>query len=108
MFDPTEVLMTSEIINQWPKTFEEAVERVIITLTAEQKEQVRQTPEDQLLHFHENMGRWIRNMFGLWGGNKALIEALGRQHPDTASTLIIQAVWRRLRAPVIEEERREE
>jgi hypothetical protein len=88
--------MTPEIISQWPQTFDQAVDRVIQTLTVEQKEQVRQTPEDQLLGYHENMGRWIRNMFGLWGGNKALIDAMGRQHPDDASTLIIQTVWKRL------------
>jgi hypothetical protein len=63
--------MTPEIISQWPKTVEQAVERVIATLTAEQKERVRQTPEDQLPRYHQNMGRWIRNMFRLWGGNNA-------------------------------------
>lgn len=98
--------MTPEMIAQWPKTVEQAVERVIATLTAEQRERVRQTPEDQLICFHENMGRWIRNVFGLWGGNNALIEALGRRHPDDASTLIVQNVWKRLQATASGEETR--
>ncbi len=88
--------MTPEIISQWPQTLEQAVERVIATLTPEQKEQVRRTPEDELINYHFNMGMWIRNMFGLWGGNKLLIDSMGRQHPDEASMLIIREVWKTL------------
>lgn len=44
----------------------------------------------------------IRNAFGLWGGNVALMQS-GAQargypfiHPDDASVVIIEAVWERL------------
>jgi len=44
---------------------------------------------------------WIRNSLGLWQGNDALMQALRERepgiHPDDASMLIIEQVWRRLR-----------
>ncbi len=40
----------------------------------------------------------IRNAYGLWAGNKALLESCGSAniHPDECSMTIIEAVWDRL------------
>jgi hypothetical protein len=84
--------------SEWPLTVDEAVRKLLTVLTAEQQERVRQTAAERVLvEFHENMGRWIRNQFGLWGRNKKLFEATGAGHPDEASMVIIQALWKHLR-----------
>lgn len=75
---------------QWPATIDEAVGVVIAAL-----------PEADLINLHFGLGMWIRNNLGLWQGNDALMQALCRRepgiHPDDASMLIIEQVWRRLR-----------
>jgi hypothetical protein len=61
------------------------------------KEVVRSTKEDDLVLLHFSWGIGIRNGFGLWSGNSALLESTGSWHPDDASSVIIEAVWKRLR-----------
>lgn len=90
----------------WPQTVDEAVERILRGMSAEDKERLRSTPKDDLILFHFGWGTGIRNEFGLWGGNEALMascaEAKGYGadpeflHPDDASGVIIEAVWQRL------------
>ena len=53
--------------------------------------------EDELIRLHRGFGMWIRNNFGLWKGNKALLMETGKRHPDDASAVIITALWRTLR-----------
>ncbi|HEY7326615.1 MAG TPA: DUF6794 domain-containing protein [Gemmataceae bacterium] len=84
--------------SEWPRTVEAAVARMLSALTAEQRELVRETAFPDLIRFHDNLGRWIRNQFGLWRGNKELMEACGLPHPDDCSMVIIEACWRRLRS----------
>jgi len=81
---------------QYPKTLEEAVKIHLLTMTAEEKEMVRNTPEDDLIILHFSWGLNIRNEFGLWEGNDELIKSCGELKPDGASSAIIDAVWRSL------------
>jgi hypothetical protein len=59
--------------------------------------------EDDLIDFHFSLGHHIRNEFGLWSGNDALLESCriiaGRQylHVDDASSVITKALWLRLK-----------
>ena len=41
------------------------------------------------------LGMYIRNTFGMWGGNYALVKdsSPDRPHPDYASAIIIRALW---------------
>ena len=82
----------------WPKTLEEAVSEIVSSLPAEDRERVKNTEKADLIKFHHGWGTGIRNDFGLWQGNKALREsACGKPcHPDDASMIIIEAVWRKL------------
>lgn len=80
--------------SEWPRTVEAAVERMLSVMTAEQRELVRGTACSDLIRFHDNLGMWIRNQFGLWRGNKELMEACGLPHPDDCSMVIIEACWR--------------
>jgi len=56
---------------------------------------------------HFGLALWIRNNFGLWQGNEALLESCAdfvhedrtwylSIHPDTASGVIVEALYERL------------
>ena len=46
------------------------------------------------LHF--SLGAYIRNNFGLWGGNRALLDDCGVDDADDASGVILRALYRKL------------
>src|SRR5689334_14439712 len=91
----------------WPQTVDEAVDRLLQGISDKDKETVRTTPKDELYKFHFVWGMGIRNAFGLWKGNAALMKSCAEMrygpgsdarfmHPDDASGVIIEAVWQRL------------
>ena len=86
---------------QWPVTIEESADVVIAALTETEAAKISGMSESELINLHFGVGMWIRNNLGLWQGNDALIQALRERepgiHPDEASMLIIEQVWRRLR-----------
>jgi len=82
--------------SDWPATVDEAAERIISGMSDEDKALVRSTKRDDLLMFHHGWGTGIRNDFGLWQGNTALLESCGPIHPDGCSMVIIERVWERL------------
>jgi uncharacterized protein DUF6794 len=95
--------------NDWPQTVDEAVDRLLHGISDKDKETVRSTPKDELYKFHFGWGMGIRNAFRLWKGNAALIKSCAKMrygpesdarfmHPDDASGVIIEAVWRRLQS----------
>ena len=63
----------------------------------------RNLSEDELINLHINLGDYIRNEFGLWSGNDDLMSScckiakMDKIHEDTASTIIIEELWKRLR-----------
>lgn len=85
----------------WPVTIEEAAGVVIAALPETEAAKIAGMPESELINLHFGLGMWIRNNLGLWQGNDALMQALRERepgiHPDDASMLIIEQVWRRLR-----------
>jgi hypothetical protein len=80
----------------WPKTVGEAVERVLTELDENQKAQVRDAKEQDLISFHYTLGLMVRNEFGLRKGNKSLMAECHAEDPDDASFVIIKAVWQKL------------
>ena len=68
----------------WPKTLEEAVQRLLASLP--------ETLDDPLSQF--GLGEAIRNSFGLWGANKDLLRSCGSEtmHADDASEIILNAL----------------
>lgn len=84
--------------DKWPITVKATVVDLLSKMSAESKETVRKTKKDALIKFHHGWGTGIRNHYGLWRGNNALIEdACGKPcHPDDASMVIIEAVWKAL------------
>ena len=84
--------------DKWPTTVKETVDDIILKMSDESKELIRTTKKEDLIRFHHGWGMGIRNYYGLWRGNTQLIwSACAKQcHPDHASMVIIEAVWRRL------------
>ena len=84
---------------KWPSTLEEAVSTIVAELSGKDTETLCRTKKEDLILYHHGWGTGIRNSFGLWGGNKALLRsACGGElcHPDDASMIIIEGVWTRL------------
>lgn len=80
----------------WPKSVDEAVQHIVSKMSPEDLRLVRDTPREDLIRFHHGWGTGIRNSFGLWQGNRELLESCGGGHPDDCSMVIIEAVWERL------------
>jgi hypothetical protein len=76
--------------SEWPKNLDEAVNICLLTLTPEEKELVKYTPQDKLIWFDFEWAINIRNEFGMWRGNSALIESCGASDPDSASMAIVE------------------
>lgn len=84
---------------EWPTTVQDVVNDLLRLMSEKDKEIVRTTKREDLIQFHLGWGMAIRNHYGLWRGNDALVrDACGKPcHPDDASMIIIEAVWRELR-----------
>jgi hypothetical protein len=82
--------------SRWPKTLDEAANWILANMSAEDLGRVRRTKRADLDTYHHGWGRAIRNAFGLWNGNTALLESSGCVHPDECSMRIIERVWEQL------------
>jgi hypothetical protein len=98
----------------YPQTLFEAVDYLFYNMTEKNKEILMNTPESQLTMLHFTLGQWIRNNFGLTDGeNQKLLYSCAENsdteyiypeigmafiHPDDASMIIIQALWKRLQS----------
>jgi len=80
----------------WPKSVEEAADRVISIMPEKDKRFVRETKREKLVQFHFGLGLYIRNAFGLWQGNSDLLESCGCRHPDDCSMEIVTRIWEKL------------
>ena len=81
---------------QLPQTIEQAVNVLLEQIPAGEKHQIAAMSRDDLITLHFGLGTQIRNDFGLWGGNTALLESTGNIHPDDAAMAIVKALWHRL------------
>jgi len=84
--------------SDWPRTIEEAADRILENMSADDRARVRDTKREDLIGFHFGWGTGIRNAFGLWTGNQALLDSSGSDDPDDCSMRIIECVWEKLRA----------
>ncbi len=85
---------------EYPKTLEEAVERVLSVMSEEDKEKLKNAPERNLTEFHFSLGMMTKTVCGLRRGNGALIRSCCPStflpHPDDASGVVLKAVWKTL------------
>jgi hypothetical protein len=89
--------------NIYPQSVQEAVDRLHASISLNDEILLTAITEEDLTDSHFSLGHHIRNEFGLWSGNDALLESCriiaGRQylHVDDASSIIIKALWTRLK-----------
>jgi hypothetical protein len=93
----------SDQVQRWPKTVQEAVDRLVVELADDDTHTIAHLSEAEVVGLHISLGLAICNTFGLWQGNRALLDSCstaggGPVHPDDASMVIIQALWNRLHA----------
>ena len=71
----------------WPTSIKQAVGELLLRLSDENKDTVRNTAEADLPILDSNLGTAIRWEFGLWDGNTALLAACGSpdMNPNDAS-----------------------
>ena len=80
-----------------PKTVKEAVSLLLSQMSGRDKLVLRNIKKESLVLFHLTWGEEIRNKLGLWSGNDALIKDVKKvDHPDSVSTVIMEAVWEEL------------
>jgi hypothetical protein len=95
---------------QWPRTVAESVARLVQSLGQAEKNDIAGTPEDGLIDLYFSpLGATVREDFGLWRGNAALLADCQRArlaggadggravNPDDAAMVLIRALWVRLR-----------
>jgi hypothetical protein len=100
------------VLSIWPKTINEAVELMIDTISEIDKQELLNTNKEELYRFHYSLGMLICGWFGLYNGNKTLLEAcaltrekelerlLFLNDPEEAAAIIIEALWQRLQAEI--------
>jgi hypothetical protein len=86
-----------------PRTVGEAIERLMNELPLKDSVQIANMAEVELDALNMRLGQYIRNNFRLWTGNDLLMDSCrlisGEKdlHPDTASQIIIDELWKKLR-----------
>jgi len=86
-----------------PATVDEAVEDLISKIPLKDKIALAKKDEEELSLLHPTLGKYIRETYGLWTVNKALIESCSSLSdsenigPDSASAIIIRELWKALR-----------
>ena len=86
-----------------PKTVQEAVDRLVAELPLKDKATIASMAEDELVTLQFTLGSHIGKEFGIWSGNRNLLESCERifgdpyLHPDFAPSIIIEELWKRLR-----------
>lgn len=86
-----------------PRTVEDAVFRLIGELSLKDKTTIANMAEDELTTLQFTLGSYIGNEFGIWSGNRALLQSCEKVsgdnylHPDYAPPVIIRELWKRLR-----------
>ncbi len=81
----------------YPKTISEAVDILMHILSKEDLDKLKSMSEDDLIDLHFGLGNWIRNEFGLWNENYELMQDCRAKNQDDASSVIIKALWDKLK-----------
>jgi len=93
--------MTNE--EKQPQTVEEAVEMLHANMGLNDEILLATMREENLIDVHFVLGYQIRQEFGLWTGNDALLESCRilsgdkNLHVDDASMLIVKALWEKVK-----------
>jgi hypothetical protein len=99
-------------------TKQQIVAEIVSQMTEEDKNEFKTLHRDEMFKFHNHVGRYIRNTYGLWNRDNPLTalwfidEESGNEeyirggidyhpcHPDHVSTEILEAVWDDIQDPL--------
>jgi hypothetical protein len=84
------------MLSTWPSSLDDAVKICILTMTAQEKSELKNNSEQNLIMSHFGWAVNMRNEFGMWRGNDELIKSCHVENPDDASIVIVKEVWRAL------------
>jgi hypothetical protein len=78
-----------------PKSFEECFAELEKKFSREDIELIKNTNRSELAKFHQGLGMWMRNNWGLWGNSRLsdCLQKLGYCHADSISITIIEAFY---------------
>jgi hypothetical protein len=79
-----------------PESVDEAIDRLMSILGAEEKATIAAMREENLIDLHFGLGMAIRNAFGLHEPGSQLLTSCGVAHPDDASEIFVKMLWREL------------
>lgn len=88
----------------YPRTVQDAVDRLVVELPMKQKTSIAKMHEGDLHFLHPNLGKYIRNNYGLWIKNGELMKdcrylAKDRNlDEDSASFVIMKELWKVLKS----------
>ncbi len=83
--------------DNWPQDKLVAVALLITAMTPDSKTRIARIKHADLFPDHTGLADYIRQHFGLWEGNIALIDSCGCDSPDDAAMVIIEKAWNALR-----------
>lgn len=86
------------MLDSWPRDKLVAVALLIAAMTPDSKTSLERIKREDLFPDHTGMTDFIRQHFGLWDGNTALIESCACDSPDDAAVAIIEMARNALRA----------
>ncbi len=92
------ISLAKTLAGYWPKSIEEAVNKLITSLPDSTKQDLKNTLEDNLCLYHFSLGLYIRKKFGLADGNTELLKSCGFESmsADDASMKILKVLWEQL------------
>ena len=82
--------------DDWPSSLNEAVEALLQSVDDRTMGILKSATDGRLSMLHYALGQAIRNSFGLWAGNEALLNSCGTPHADDASMVILRAAAQKL------------
>jgi uncharacterized protein DUF6794 len=83
----------------WPKTVDEAAQRLHNRLSPEDLDWIRTNPKNVVTtELHLPYGTSLRNEFGLWGPNRALLKSCKTDDAEECSYIIFSALWEKVRS----------
>jgi len=80
-----------------PKDLEDSLAELDKLLSPKDREELRNKTEDDMILYHHELGRWMRNNWRLWGDSRLrqYFAALGVPHPESISMIILTSYWRK-------------
>ena len=86
----------------FPRTVDQALTRLLSDLSLRDKTKIAKLKEEELVSLYFSLGEYVRNAFGLWSGNRELMEScrtlsgMNELQEDDASAFIVKEFLKRV------------